>query len=98
VTDEPAEKPVKRIRTRKSAEAPAASTTQPAAEVVTDEPAEKPVKRTRTRKTAEAAAETAEKPVKRTRTRKAAESKAVNDSAAPEAGTAPTMPTFTAPE
>jgi len=89
----PERKPRKRTRTRKTAE-----TTEPAAEVVTDEPAEKPVKRTRTRKTSEAAAEAAEKPVKRTRTRKAAESKPVNGSAAPEAGTAPTMPTFTAPE
>jgi superfamily II DNA/RNA helicase len=89
-------KPRKRARTRKSAESEAAGTA--ATEGPSDEPAEKPVKRTRTRKSAEApvaeaaADETAEKPVKRTRTRKTAEP------TAPEPGTSPTIPTFTAPE
>ena len=101
--EEPAKKPAKRTRTRKSAETP---TAEAATEVAVDEPVEKPVKRTRTRKSAVTlSAETpaAEKPVKRTRTRKTAETKAVNNAetpavAAPEPGTAPTMPTFTAPE
>jgi superfamily II DNA/RNA helicase len=93
---EPAEKPAKRTRTRKTAEAPAASS---------DEAVE-PVKRTRTRKkaaapadssgeaaSAEAADPSAEaEPVKRTRTRKTAAPKAEKP------GTSPTVPLFKAPE
>jgi superfamily II DNA/RNA helicase len=91
-------KPRKRTRTRKSAESEAAG---PAAtEGPSDEPAEKPVKRTRTRKSAEAPAaevaadETAETPVKRTRTR----ARKTAEPTAPEPGTSPTNPIFTAPE
>jgi superfamily II DNA/RNA helicase len=82
IVDAPAEKPVKRTRTRKTAAAEPVveAKAEPAAESA--EPVEKPVKRARTRKTAEAKAaapaaeskgdEADEKPVKRTRTRKSA--------------------------
>ncbi|WP_433161138.1 DEAD/DEAH box helicase [Kribbella sp. CA-247076] len=96
----PERKPRKRTRTRKTAETPAdAAGTEASRDAVADAPA----KRTRTRKSAaeeasveaEAAAGDAEKPVKRSRarTRKSAEAPA-----APEPGTGPTVPLFSAPE
>ncbi|WP_145813549.1 DEAD/DEAH box helicase [Kribbella amoyensis] len=83
------EKPAKRATRKKAV---AASAEAPAEE--------KPAKRTRTRKSTEAPAEAPSAeveapaaPAKRTRARKSAEAPA-----APEAGAAPTMPTFTAPQ
>ncbi|TDD15469.1 DEAD/DEAH box helicase [Kribbella turkmenica] len=89
--EEPAERPVKRTRTRKTAQAPAdaAAADAPAAE------ATEPVKRTRARKVAEEPAAEVDEPGKRrrTRTRKTAEAPP-----APEPGSSPTVPLFTAPE
>jgi superfamily II DNA/RNA helicase len=87
----PEKKPVKRTRTRKTAEPAATQPVEAPVEAPAEAAEKKPVTRTRTRKTAEAkapaeeaqSAPADEKPVKRTRTRKTAEAKAPAEEAQP---------------
>ncbi|TCO34294.1 superfamily II DNA/RNA helicase [Kribbella steppae] len=94
---EPAEKkPAKRTRTRKTAEAPAeaAASAEPAASAESAEP----VKRTRTRTRKAAEPKTEESKTEEPKASEAPAPRKSKAAEAPEPGTSPTTPLFTAPE